>query len=214
MISKNLLIFSYPTVETAVLGAQKNRLIETVLLSTHNIFFENSLIGSLCPHLLGFLELVATPPYQLWTWSDNYFQAHARVTVKIVNELVRQKNLGRKIVNIFLSMFWVLKRTVSSRGFFWVPTTYVLFGKYENHFMIMHSNLEARLVHDKHNEMACVSCDHFNQPEHQTSQFRVCPVHPVITWTNLSIQTVSSVCHVYPVHIHIYLSIKPVYLHR
>ena len=29
--------FSYPSVLTYVLGAQKNRLIETVLLSTHNI---------------------------------------------------------------------------------------------------------------------------------------------------------------------------------
>ena len=32
-------IFSYPSVLTFVLGAQKNRLIEMVLLSTHNICF-------------------------------------------------------------------------------------------------------------------------------------------------------------------------------
>ena len=38
-LSVKLLIFSYPPVLTYVLGAQKNRLIETVLLSTHNIFF-------------------------------------------------------------------------------------------------------------------------------------------------------------------------------
>ena len=31
-----MLIFSYPSVLTYVLGAQKNRPIETVLLSTHN----------------------------------------------------------------------------------------------------------------------------------------------------------------------------------
>ena len=31
--------FFYPSVVTYVLGAQKNRLIETVLLSTHNICF-------------------------------------------------------------------------------------------------------------------------------------------------------------------------------
>ena len=31
--------FSYQSVKTCVLGAQKNRLIETVLLSTHNICF-------------------------------------------------------------------------------------------------------------------------------------------------------------------------------
>ena len=31
--------FSCPSVLTCVLGAQKNRLIETVLLSTHNICF-------------------------------------------------------------------------------------------------------------------------------------------------------------------------------
>ena len=34
-----LLKFSYPSVLTFVLGAQKNRLIETVLLSTYNICF-------------------------------------------------------------------------------------------------------------------------------------------------------------------------------
>ena len=37
--SIKLWIFSYPSVLTYVLGAQKNRLIETVLLSTHNIYF-------------------------------------------------------------------------------------------------------------------------------------------------------------------------------
>ena len=34
-----LLIFSYPSILTCFLGAQKKRLIETVLLSTHNICF-------------------------------------------------------------------------------------------------------------------------------------------------------------------------------
>ena len=34
-----MLIFSYPQVDTNVLGAQKNHLTETVLLSTHGIFF-------------------------------------------------------------------------------------------------------------------------------------------------------------------------------
>ena len=38
-LSVKLQIFSYPLVLTYVLGAQKNRLIETVLLSTHNICF-------------------------------------------------------------------------------------------------------------------------------------------------------------------------------
>ena len=37
--SVKLLIFSYPSVLTYFWGAQKNRLIETVLLSTHNICF-------------------------------------------------------------------------------------------------------------------------------------------------------------------------------
>ena len=35
----NLLIFSNPSVLRYVLDAQKNRLIETVLLGTHNKFF-------------------------------------------------------------------------------------------------------------------------------------------------------------------------------
>ena len=36
-MSVKLSIFSFPPVLTYVLGAQKKRLIETVLLSTHNI---------------------------------------------------------------------------------------------------------------------------------------------------------------------------------
>ena len=39
ILSIKLSIFSYPSVLTIVLGAQKNRLIETVLLSAHNISF-------------------------------------------------------------------------------------------------------------------------------------------------------------------------------
>ena len=39
-----LLIFSYLSVETFVLGAQKNCLIETVLLSTHNKCEENQIL--------------------------------------------------------------------------------------------------------------------------------------------------------------------------
>ena len=38
-ISVKLQLFSYPLILTCVLGAQKNRLSETVLLSTHNICF-------------------------------------------------------------------------------------------------------------------------------------------------------------------------------
>ena len=38
-MSVKLWIFSYPLILTFVLGAQKNHLIETVLLSTHNICF-------------------------------------------------------------------------------------------------------------------------------------------------------------------------------
>ena len=35
-LSVKMLVFSYPYIATHVLGAQKNPLIETVLLSTHN----------------------------------------------------------------------------------------------------------------------------------------------------------------------------------
>ena len=35
----NSALFSYPLVETNALGIQKNRLIEAVLLNTHNICF-------------------------------------------------------------------------------------------------------------------------------------------------------------------------------
>ena len=36
-MSVKLQLFSYQSIETYVWGGQKNRLIETVLLSTHNI---------------------------------------------------------------------------------------------------------------------------------------------------------------------------------
>ena len=39
LMSVRLSIFSYPSVSTYVLGAQKNHLYEIVLLSTHNICF-------------------------------------------------------------------------------------------------------------------------------------------------------------------------------
>ena len=38
-VSVKVRLFSYPSVSKCVLGAQKNRLIETILLSTHNICF-------------------------------------------------------------------------------------------------------------------------------------------------------------------------------
>ena len=38
-VKLGIILFSYPSVLTYVLGAQKNRLIETVHLSTHNIYF-------------------------------------------------------------------------------------------------------------------------------------------------------------------------------
>ena len=38
-LSVKLVVSSYPSVLTYVLGAQKNRLIETVLFSAHNIMF-------------------------------------------------------------------------------------------------------------------------------------------------------------------------------
>ena len=39
ILSVKLRLFTYPSVEIFDLGAQKNRLIETVLLSVHNIYF-------------------------------------------------------------------------------------------------------------------------------------------------------------------------------
>ena len=41
LLKVKLLIFSYPSVRTFVLGAQKNSLIMMVLLSTHNIYFSS-----------------------------------------------------------------------------------------------------------------------------------------------------------------------------
>ena len=38
-LSVKLWLFSYPLVKTCVVGAQKSHLIETVLMSTHNICY-------------------------------------------------------------------------------------------------------------------------------------------------------------------------------
>ena len=50
-----IFIFSYPSILSLVLGAQKKRLIETVLLSTHNIVLveKNTLIRSLIRIYMG-----------------------------------------------------------------------------------------------------------------------------------------------------------------
>ena len=45
ILSSKLLIFSYSSVLTYVLGVQKNRPTETVLLSIHNICFEGSAVA-------------------------------------------------------------------------------------------------------------------------------------------------------------------------
>ena len=39
VFESNIVIIPYPSVQTCVLVSQKNHLIETVLLSTHNICF-------------------------------------------------------------------------------------------------------------------------------------------------------------------------------
>ena len=46
IFSKKLPLYSYPSVSTYVLGAQKNCLVETVLLSTHKICFGREIIYS------------------------------------------------------------------------------------------------------------------------------------------------------------------------
>ena len=62
-----LWLFSYPSVLTCVFDAQKNRLIETVLLSTHNIcfcweirkiIFSYALLLGACCHLLIIFKII------------------------------------------------------------------------------------------------------------------------------------------------------------
>ena len=58
-------------------------------------------------------------------------QTKTKVLLVIVSQVQKSKLFKRKIVIIFLPIwqlkhvFWVLKRIVSLRWFFWVPTTYV-----------------------------------------------------------------------------------------
>ena len=58
IICVKLRLFSYPSGQTYVFGAQKNRLIETVLLSTHNICFGSEIRKIIFAHLSGGLIVV------------------------------------------------------------------------------------------------------------------------------------------------------------
>ena len=53
------------------------------------------------------------------------------------------------LIHQFEHMFWVLKRTVSLRWFFWVPTIYVLVEKYENYFLLRTLNKGLVLIRVK-----------------------------------------------------------------
>ena len=70
--------------------------------------------------------------YSRGTYCHGYILEQGFIRHKLIHRPVKEKN-QRKIVIYFLSisfnMFWVLKRTVSLRRFFWVPTTYVLVEK-------------------------------------------------------------------------------------
>ena len=92
-----LWLFSYPSVPTFVLGAQKNHLIEMVLLSTHNICFG-------------------------WEIRKLVFNEAWNMQIIIYR-------IGYFLTCQFQHLLWVLKRTISLRQFFWVPTTYVLVEK-------------------------------------------------------------------------------------
>ena len=71
------------------------------------------------------------------------FKIHRNVS-KIATHLYLATGLDKKMferkLSIFsypsvLTKFWVLKRTISLRWFFWVPTTYVLVEKEEKYFL-------------------------------------------------------------------------------
>ena len=58
-------LFSYPSVKTCVLGAQKNRLIETVLSRTHNICFGCEIRKMNCNYALLSRGLISLTLYSL-----------------------------------------------------------------------------------------------------------------------------------------------------
>ena len=88
IFSVKLRLFSYPSVYTCVFGAQKNRLIKTVLLSTHNIGFGWEIRKiSFCYALLSgglliriFAVHVKNSLIRLWGcigWSESPLGAHS-----------------------------------------------------------------------------------------------------------------------------------------
>ena len=73
-------MFSYPSVLTYVLGAQKNHLIETVLLSTHNICFSWEIWKIFFPYTLLTIALFFVG---IFIFPRNYF----RNTIIVSNKL-------------------------------------------------------------------------------------------------------------------------------
>ena len=66
-------LFPYPSILTCVLGAQKNRLIETVLLSTHNIWFGWEIRKFLNTHsyleACGHYSVISKPDTEAFYWT-------------------------------------------------------------------------------------------------------------------------------------------------
>ena len=74
-------LVSYPSVWTCVLGAQKNRLIETLLLSTHNVCFG-------------------------WGIKKKNFQLHTLIWGPVLN--IPTSNLKTKLITVNVLKFWTL----------------------------------------------------------------------------------------------------------
>ena len=110
-LAVKLLIFSYPSVLRFALGAQQNRLMESVLLSTHNICFCWDFFNKMHSYLEAYfyIILISNFIYQSITfispmnaYQDNHQNSHRPLSpdcyaiyvgITLIN-LVVQQNLG------------------------------------------------------------------------------------------------------------------------
>ena len=137
-----------------MLSLHKSRVVSFLVFSHRWMV---PLTGALrCPQLVCYLSKCFIMFYHLWvilccshlsilTKPGMTMNAEWNMTelTRIPNVQIKQK-IERKIVIIFFihqfkCLFWVFKRTIFLRPFFWVQTSYVLFEKYYFLFFIIHS---------------------------------------------------------------------------
>ena len=82
-MSVKLVLFFYPSILTCVLGAKNNRLIETVILSTHNICFggeSKDYILITHTYLMAWIAVCFCSKWETWLfWNCPAYSGHSHI---------------------------------------------------------------------------------------------------------------------------------------